>query len=100
MIKHELRISKDSNKKKLGQNNYGCNYSELDCQLDNQALIASFDKIIEDLEEKIFNLTVGSQATKEQLDNINNEIKKNEQTNKVFTILIRNIKVKYLNKKR
>ena len=68
--------------------------------MDNQALIASFDKIIEDLEEKIFNLTVGSQATKEQLDNINSEIKKNEQTNKVFTILIRNIKVKYLNKKR
>lgn len=84
MIKHELRITNLPNKKKSGQNNYGCNYSDLDCQLDNQALIASFDKIIEDLEEKIFNLSIGSQATKEQLDNINTEIKKNEQINKVF----------------
>lgn len=82
-IKSEAKHIKEENKPKIGQSNPGAHYSDYDIQQDNQAIIASFDKIIEELEEKISNLSVSSAATKEQLENINTELKKNEQLNKV-----------------
>jgi hypothetical protein len=83
-IKSETKLNKEEIKIKAGQIQLGNHYSDYDAQQDNQAIIASFDKIIEDLEEKILNLSVASVATKEQLENINGELKKNEHINKVY----------------
>ena len=49
--------------------------------------MASFDKIIDNLEENISNLSVANVSTKEQLENINSEIKRNEKINKVMNNL-------------
>jgi len=79
-IKSEMKVNKeDKNKVSDAPGNH---YSDYDSQQDNQALLVSFDQIIEDLEEKISNLSVANVATKEQLDNISTELKKNEQLNK------------------
>jgi len=79
-IKSEAKLYKEEKVKTASQP--GNDYSDYDTQQDNQAILASFDRIIEELEDKISNLSVASVATKEQLENIYSDLKQNEHANK------------------